>query len=117
MPCTWTFTSPARRSSSTEPTRRLAFYLGAGGFFALAWSAGTWIGIAFGASIPNTWQLGFVIPLMFLALMVPSIRDAPGLVAAGVGGAVTLLARGVPFNAGLLVGAVAGVMAGLWVDR
>ncbi len=96
-----------------DPTRRMAFYLGAGLTFAAAWGVGTWVGILVGGSVPDGLQLGFAIPLMFLSLLVPSIKDKPGLVAAVVGGGVTLLAQGAPFNTGLLIGAASGIAAGM----
>jgi predicted branched-subunit amino acid permease len=100
-----------------DPLRRRWFYLGAGGTMVFSWVAGTWFGILIGGGIPDGWQLDFAIPLMFLALLIPSIRDRAGLVAAIVGAAVTLLARDVPFNTGLLVGAVCGITAGMVVKR
>lgn len=105
--------------NDTEPDRgrRMRYYAGAGLTFAASWSAGTWIGIFVGAGIPSGLQLEFAIPLMFLALLVPSIHDRPGVVAAVVGAAVTLVARDAPFNTGLLIGALCGIAAGMVVKR
>ena len=63
----------------------------------------------------SRWELGFAVPLMFICLVVPSIRDRASLVAAGVGGAVSLVARDAPNSTGLLIGALAGVTAGMAV--
>ncbi len=101
----------------SDPVRRMGHYLGSGIPFALSWVAGTWIGILVGGSIPGALQLSFAIPLMFLALLIPSIRDRAGLVAALVGGGVTVLARGAPVNTGLLIGAACGIAAGMAVER
>ena len=83
----------------------------------VAWPTGTWIGFLVGGSIPDGLQLGFAVPLMFLALLIPSIRDRAGLVAALVGGAVTILAGEAPANTGLLIGAACGIAAGMMVKR
>ena len=96
-----------------EPRKRLAYYLGAGGSFAVAWWIGTTIGVVIGATIPAGLQVGFAAPLMFIALAVPSIRDRAALIAAAVGFSVTLIARDAPMNTGLLIGAAAGIAFGL----
>jgi len=96
-----------------DPRARMAYYLGAGLSFAVAWWIGTLIGVGIGAAIPSELQLGFAVPLMFVALAVPSVRDRAGLIAACVGFAVTLIARDAPMNTGLLIGAGAGVAFGM----
>jgi predicted branched-subunit amino acid permease len=96
-----------------DPRPRMAYYLGAGLSFAVAWWIGTLIGVGIGAAIPSELQLGFAVPLMFVALAVPSVRDRAGLIAACVGFAVTLIARDAPMNTGLLIGAGAGVAFGM----
>lgn len=91
----------------------MAYYVGAGGIFASSWLVGTFLGVVVGAAIPSEFQLGFAVPLMFVALLVPSVRDRASLIAAAVGFAVTLLARDAPLNTGLLIGAAAGIAFGM----
>ena len=93
----------------------MRYYIGAGLVFVSSWLAGTWLGVLVGADIPASWQLGFAIPLMFLALLVPSIRARSGVVAALVGGGVTFIANGTPYGLGLIVGASVGIVAGMAV--
>ncbi len=78
---------------------------------------GTTVGVLVGASIPPELQLGFAVPLMFIALLVPSVKDRPSLVAAAVGFAVTLLAQEAPLSTGLLIGAGAGIAFGMLARR
>lgn len=101
----------------SNPLRRRRFFLGAATVMVIPWTVGTWIGIAFGAEIPAGLQLGFAIPLMFLALLVPSMRDRSSLVAALVGASVTLLAQPLPFSLAIVVGAISGIVAGLAAKR
>lgn len=98
-----------------DPTHRRWFYLGAAVPFVLVWVAGTWLGIAFGADIPDSWQLGLAVPLVFIALLVPAVNSRPALVAAMVGGAGCLLAAPLPHSLGVIVGALVGVAAGMAV--
>lgn len=89
-----------------------AYYLGAAAAMWVVYQATTAAGVALGASIPAEWQLSFAVPLTFLAVLVPAIEGRPTLAAALVGGAVAIIGVSLPFNAGLLVGAVAGIAAG-----
>ena len=110
-------TSLLYNQRQADPRARMAYYFGAGLSFAVAWWAGTLMGIGIGATIPSGLQLGFAVPLMFVALAVPSVRDRAALIAACVGFAVTLLAREAPMNTGLLIGVAAGVAFGMLAKR
>ena len=95
----------------------LPYYFGAGLSLWITWQISTTTGMLLGSAVPESWSLEFAIPLTFLALLVLAIRDKPGLVAAEVGGAVAVAAVPLPYNLGLLVGAVAGVVAGVVSER
>jgi 4-azaleucine resistance transporter AzlC len=101
----------------TDQGRRLRFYLGVGLFFLATWTTGTAVGIVIGATIPPELQLGFAIPLMFIALLIPSVRNRGSVVAAAVGFAVTILAQDAPLNTGLLIGAATGIAFGMLAKR
>lgn len=101
-----------------DPVRRRWWFLGAAGFIVIGWSIGTIAGAALGGSLPDDLDIGFAVPAMFIALLVPSVSDRPGVVAAAVGGAVTVLAAPFPNGLNILAGALAGIAAGRLVpDR
>ena len=77
----------------------------------------TVLGAYLGAFIPTEWDLGFAIPLTFIAVVVPAIKDRPAALAAAVGGAVALAANDLPYNLGLMAGAVSGIVAGYVAER
>ena len=91
---------------------RRDYLLGLGLTMWLVWTLATAVGAFAGAQLPATWQLDFAVPLMFLALLVPSVRDRPGLVAALTGGGLALVLAGLPYNLGLVSAALAGIAAG-----
>ncbi|MGI9585564.1 MAG: AzlC family ABC transporter permease [Acidimicrobiia bacterium] len=95
----------------------IPFYLGAGMTMWTTWQLSTTLGFILGASIPESWSLEFAIPLTFAALLVLATKDRPGLVAAIVGGTLAVLSIGLPYHLGLLVGAGAGVAAGMISER
>jgi len=99
-----------------DPTARRGFYFGAALTLFVFWQAGTVLGIVVGAQVPDALQLGFIIPLMFTALVVPALNRRPAVVAAVVSVVVTVLGAGLPPGTNILVGALAGLAAGAAVD-
>jgi predicted branched-subunit amino acid permease len=102
-----------------DPADFRRYYLGAALFMFAAWNACTAVGLLVGPSVPTDWGLAFAVPVMFTGMLLPGLVGAapPKVVAAVVGGAATVLAAGLPNRSGLLVGAAAGVLAGLMAAR
>ncbi|MDH2431987.1 AzlC family ABC transporter permease [Pokkaliibacter sp. MBI-7] len=82
----------------------------------LCWVLSVMVGVFVGAGIPQTWSLEFAIPLSFLALLVPAIRNSASLSAATVAGIIAILAAGMPYNLGLLLASCCGIITGLTVE-
>ena len=97
----------------TPDRNRWRYYLGAAATLWIVWQITTVVGFVIGAGVPDAWGLTFAVPLVFLALLVPAMKDRPTVLAAVVGGAVAVAAAGLPMNLGLLTGAVSGIVAGL----
>ncbi len=93
------------------------FVLGAGLTLWVSWQISTAVGIFLGAQISADWQLEYALPLTFIALVVPMLKDRAGVVAALAGGLVSLLATGLPYKLGIIVAALVGISAGLWSER
>lgn len=93
-------------------TRRRWYYLGAATPLWVVWQACTIIGAIVGTSVPGWLPLEFAVPLTFLALLVPALRTRAHVVAAGVGGGVATVGVALPYNLGLLLGALTGVGIG-----
>jgi predicted branched-subunit amino acid permease len=92
-------------------------FLGAGVTLYLAWQSSVALGIAVGAQVPAAWSLDFAVTLTFIALLVPAVRTRADLAAAIVATAVALLAAGLPYRLALVVAAIAGIAAGLFVEK
>lgn len=92
------------------------FYAGTAVSMWLAWQLSVVAGIYLGASIPQSWSLGFAIPLSFLALLIPGLRSMASLGAAVVGGVLAVLAINLPYNLGLVTASIGGVIAGLVIE-
>ena len=105
--------SVTRYSEGLEGVERKRwYYLGTALPLWVVWQICTVAGALAGTQVPAWLPLGFAVPLTFLALLVPAVDSRPTLAAALVGGSVATAGISLPFNLGLLVGAVAGVVAG-----
>ncbi len=99
-----------------ERPHRRWFYLGGAALMWAAWQLSTVAGVFVGASVPPAWGLSFAIPLTFMALVFPVVRDRPAAAAALSAGAVAVAAEPLSFNLGLVLAALCGILVGLFVE-
>jgi 4-azaleucine resistance transporter AzlC len=88
------------------------FLLGAGTVLWMDWQLSTALGIFLGAAIPESWSLDFALPLTFIAMVVPVLRDRPAIAAALSAGAVALIAFSLPYKLDLILAALVGIVVG-----
>lgn len=91
------------------------YFLGTGLTLWASWQASTALGIFIGAKVPADWSLDFALPLTFIALVVPMIKNRACILAALVAGGVGVLTIGLPYKLGLLLASFCGIAAGLAV--
>lgn len=111
----YTFSIVRFPTYGTDVERR-RYYLTLGSALLANWTAMTGAGVLLGARLPESVPFALAIPLVFLALLVPMIVDLPTLAAALVGGVVTIAAADAPLNLAIVLGALAGVAAGMALD-
>lgn len=117
VPLAWLLTDEAFATASLryrQEERQNAhwYFLGTGLMLWAAWQLSTLAGIALGARVPESWSLDFALPLTFLAILVPQVRDRPSLAAALVAGVLAVALAGMPLKLGLMVSILAGVAVG-----
>lgn len=93
------------------------FFLGAGLTLWTSWQISTAIGIFVGAELPASWGLDFTLALTFIGLVVPALERFPSVAAALSAGIVALAAYDLPYQLGLMVAALAGILVGLLAER
>ena len=93
------------------------FYLGAGLTLWTTWQLSTALGIFLGASIPSSWSLDFTLVLIFIALVIPSLKDKASFWAAVSAGVAAVLLFNLPLKIGLLVAALIGISAGILIEN
>jgi predicted branched-subunit amino acid permease len=88
------------------------FLLGAGVSLWTIWQISTALGIFLGTAIPESWSLDFALPLTFIAMVVPVLKDRPAIAAAVSAGVVALVAFSLPYKLGLILAALVGIAVG-----
>jgi len=92
------------------------FLLGAGLALWTDWQISTALGIFLGAAIPESWSLDFALPLTFIAMVVPVLKNRPAIAAALSAGVVALFANSIPYQLGLILAALVGIAVGTLLE-
>jgi 4-azaleucine resistance transporter AzlC len=82
----------------------------------VAWQISAAIGALLGALVPASWGFDFAFPLSFMALMFAALRDRPTVIAALTGGIIAVMAKGLPYNTGLVLATFLGIAAGYFAE-
>ncbi len=98
------------------PANPAWYYYGAAAAVWVAWQISSIIGALLGTLVPESWGLDFAFPLSFMALMFAALNDRPTVLAALVGGVVAILAKGLPYNLGLVLAALLGIGVGVLAE-
>jgi 4-azaleucine resistance transporter AzlC len=109
-----------RFTKHPERGHRIAYYAGVSLPVWFVWTSSSTVGVLAGAALPTDWSLEFAVPLVFLTLWIAALQRgrAPVWIAGAVAATVAVVARPLPFNAGLLLAIFAGIAAGLaWESR
>lgn len=88
------------------------FLFGAGLALWSTWQVSTALGIFLGTAIPEEWPLDFALPLTFIAMVVPVLKNRPMIAASLSAGIIALLAYSLPFKLGLILAALTGIAVG-----
>jgi 4-azaleucine resistance transporter AzlC len=98
-----------------EPLKRW-YFLGTGLAIWTTWQVATMIGVFLGAWVSEGWSLDFVLPLIFIALALPAIKDRTTGAAALTAGVAAVFAATLPLNLGLIGATLVGVLGGLAME-
>jgi len=109
--------SITRFNSDTNGLNKGAYYCGSAALMWAAFNSATLAGAYAGAFLPAGSDLGFAIPLTFIALVIPAVVDRPSILAATAAGTVAYFANPLPYNLGLLAAAISGIVVGYTAER
>jgi predicted branched-subunit amino acid permease len=92
------------------------FLFGAGLALWTNWQVSTALGIFLGTAIPASWSLDFALPLTFIAMVVPVLKNRPAIASAVSAGVVALIAYALPYKLGLILAALVGIGVGTLLE-
>jgi predicted branched-subunit amino acid permease len=95
-----------------DPRAGALHFLGGGMALWGSWQIDNVIGFFAGNVIPSAWSLDFTVPLCFIALLAPTLRGVPPIVAAMTAGVAVLALAGLPMRLNLVVAGILGILAG-----
>ena len=93
------------------------FYFGTALTVWVTWQVSAIAGSLLGTLIPAAWGFDFAFPLSFMALMFAALSDRPTVAAAVAGGLTAVMGKGLPYNIGLVLAALAGISSGLLAEN
>ncbi|MFT6931332.1 MAG: putative branched-subunit amino acid permease [Paracoccaceae bacterium] len=96
---------------------KVAFFFGSMTLILPVWHTASFVGAVVGNAIPPEYSLEFAVPIMFLAMVGPALRTLAHVAAAFTSVTVAILLAGLPYNLWLLAAAIAGMVAGVQVEK
>ncbi|MEF8730088.1 MAG: AzlC family ABC transporter permease [Accumulibacter sp.] len=105
-----------RRGANPRQPHLHWFYLGLAGATWVCWQLATIAGILLGSLVPASWSLDFIVPLTFIAMLVPLLTGRAMVLAAVTGGSAAVLLV-LPLQLNLIVAALLGVAAGVAAEK
>jgi len=105
------------RFANEVPANPAWYFSGSAAMIWITWNASAVVGALLGTLVPESWGLDFAFPLSFMALMFAALKDRPAVIAALVGGLSAILAKGLPYNLGLVLAALLGIGAGVLAEN
>jgi predicted branched-subunit amino acid permease len=111
------FASTIQRFRDSDDVRANAsYFLGAGLLLWVVWQVATLAGILVGQVIPASWQLEFVVPLTFIAVLAPLLRDRASLLVAVVATIAAIALDSMPMRLSMICAGLIGIAAGVVAD-
>jgi predicted branched-subunit amino acid permease len=108
------FAAGVRRFRESGDMRNGAsYFLGAGVLLWTTWQVFCLAGYWAGNVIPAAWSLDFVVPLCFLALLIPALEDRSTRVAALAAGIAVVALDPLPMRLSLICAGLVGIAAGM----
>jgi len=105
-----------RFREADDLTDGASYLLGTGILLWTTWQVSCFVGYWAGNVIPDAWSLDFVVPLCFLALVIPAVEDAATRVAALAAGVSVVVLDPLPLRLSLVCAGLVGIAAGMLTE-
>ena len=106
-----------RFRDSDDLSANASYFLGTGVLLWGTWQVATVVGIFVGQIVPASWQLEFVVPLCFIAVLMPLLRDRVSLLVFVVTAIAVVALDAMPLRLSMICAGLLGIAAGMIGDR
>jgi len=105
-----------RFRESDDIAASASYFLGSGALLWVVWQLATLLGIVAGQIVPPSWQLEFVVPLCFIAILVPLLNDRVSLLVFAVTAVAAVALDAMPLRLSMICAGLLGIAAGVVAD-
>ncbi|PWT71106.1 MAG: branched-chain amino acid ABC transporter permease [Proteobacteria bacterium] len=106
-----------RFRDSDDLSGNASYFLGTGVLLWGTWQVSTLIGIVAGQIVPASWQLEFVVPLCFIAVLMPLLRDRISVLVFAVAAIAVVALDAMPLRLSMVCAGLLGIGAGMISDK
>lgn len=108
----------ANQDSFKSNSEAVNFYLGTAACMLITWHGSVIAGFIFGNFAPASWSLDYAVPLSFVALLIPTLKNRKYVAVALFSTIASLLLHDLPLKTGLILTAVLSIgFAGYLIRR
>jgi 4-azaleucine resistance transporter AzlC len=106
-----------RFRESKDLRANASYFLGSGVLLWVTWGVSTLLGVLLGSVIPSSWQLEFVVPLCFIAILAPLLRDRVTIIVFVVAAVAVVALDALPMRLSLICAGLLAITSGVVADR
>jgi 4-azaleucine resistance transporter AzlC len=106
-----------RFRDSDDVRANASYFLGSGAMLWIVWQFATLAGVLAGAFIPASWHLEFVVPLCFLAVLVPLLHDRVSVLVFAVSAIAVVALDDMPLRLSMICAGLLGIATGVIGDK
>jgi 4-azaleucine resistance transporter AzlC len=106
-----------RFRESDDTAANASYFLGSGALLWVTWQLSTVLGIVAGQVVPPSWQLEFVVPLCFIAILMPLLRDRVSIIVFVVTAVAAIVLDAMPLRLSMICAGLLGIVAGVIADK
>ena len=107
----------ANHDKLTTDKDTIMFYLGTAVCMMLAWHLSVIAGFVFGNFAPASWALEYAVPLSFVALVIPTLKDKTYVTVAAFSSVVSIFLDAMPYRLGLIMTGLVSIALGAYLSR
>lgn len=96
---------------------QIVFYMGTVVMMMLAWHLSTLAGIVFGNFAPKSISLDFAVPLAFMSIVQPLVKNNIFATVAFTSASMSILTYSLPYNLGLILSALTALVVGGYMTK